>query len=154
MKKHVLFLMSILMFGFCFLLSSCHYEEEVGVWIVETEKPIENNKQFTDISSLEEYRISLGIEYYVDGYTTEKAISHLNSDVEFFHSIKFTDDIRIYYRIVDVVLENGVNTLLVGESLMPTTSNLNASNTLTFTRTVKGSKVYIFMQYIRDKKES
>ncbi len=154
MKKSYVFLISIFLGLFCFLLSSCHNEEEVGVWIVEANTEIENNKKFSDVTSLEAYRVSLGIEYYVDGYTTEKAISHLNNEVEFFHSITFTDTIKIYYRVVDVTFENGIYTLEVGEALSPVTSTLSPTNTLTFYRTVKGVNVVIFMQYIRDKKES
>lgn len=154
MKKRIIFLLSILMIGLSFLLSSCDYSEEVGVWIVERSIPIENNKKFTTASDLEDYRISLGIEYYVDGYTSEKAKSHLNGEVDFFHTITYTQESELFYRVVDVKLENGIYTLDVGEALMPSQSDISPTNTFTMTRTVKDSKIYIYMQYLRNGKQS
>ena len=143
MKRFLIFFVSIITIALSLFLTSCSNKDDiVGFWIISENQAVEERKIFS-LDELLNYQQSCNVEYYVDGYSSDKPISHLNNSVPWYFSYQYTSIYDTHYEIIDVFKNNKGYYLERNGVIVPYNNPLNPHNSITITRTIKDKECVI-----------
>lgn len=138
MKKKLLILLAMVFAFFGVTLSSCSdYGDYVGFWIVASNYTVDDSIKYSSLSDLEKAKEKYGVEYYVDAYSSDSIISHLNNEVPFYHIIEYSLSPVVYYRVVDVYYKGDSYQLSPDDIVVPSVSEISPYYTYYIKRTIK-----------------
>lgn len=151
MKKLFVFLIGILSICLGLTLSSCkkNNDDYVGFWVIEETKWVDEEKKFT-LSELIQAVDDYEIEYYVDGYSSDNVISHLNNKVPYYFSATYTSELDLHYEVVDIFHGSEGYYLERYGVVSPNISTINPHTCVTMARTVKGRQCELRFYYDKD----
>lgn len=149
MKKIFCIVLSILMIFPLLFLTSCkkEYDSYLGIWLTLDESVVGENKYYNTVEELEKVRVELNVEYYVDAYSTDKVISHLNGEVPFYFSITYKDDATKFYRMINVYYGKNGYYLVYEAPTIPYKHPLNPTAATQTIRKIKEQTIYFVYRY-------
>ena len=149
MKKYLCIVLSIFMIFPLLFLTSCKKEIDsyLGIWLTLDKNVAEENKYYKTLEELEKIRVELNVEYYVDAYSTDRVISHLNGEVPFYFSITYSDDATEFYRMINVYYGKNGYYLTYEAPTIPYKHPLNQTAATQTIREIKGQTIYFVYRY-------
>ena len=143
MKKILFLFAGILSIILGLSLSSCaNTDDIVGFWIISENQPVDEKKILT-LEELLAHQAECNVEYYVDGYSSDTPISHLNNSVPWYFSYQYESIFDEHFEIIDVFQNNDGYYLERNGVVIPYSNALNPHNSISMARTIKGKECTI-----------